>query len=51
MNPQKQTLQECPKCRSLKTTKDTYGFRCLSCGCFFPQSRSINEKKEVEVQQ
>ena len=47
---EKQIIQECPKCHSLKTTKDVYGFRCLSCGCFFPSLRSYNEKKEVEVE-
>ena len=50
MTPQKQTLQECPKCRSLKTARDAYGFRCLSCSTYFPQSRLGNEKMEAEIQ-
>jgi len=47
---EKQSLQECPKCKSLKTVRDTHGFRCLSCGTYFPQARLGHEKKEVEVQ-
>ena len=43
---QKNQLQECPKCRSLKTVKDAYGFKCESCGTYFPQSRVGNEKKK-----
>ena len=49
-NQQKQSLQECPKCHSLKVVKDAYGFKCLSCGHYFPQSRLGNEKKEVDIQ-
>lgn len=50
MTPEKQTIQECPKCRSLKVVKTAYGFKCLSCNHYFPQARLGNEKKEVEVQ-
>ncbi len=50
MADKKQSLQECPKCRSLKTTRDEHGFKCLSCGHYFPQSRLGNVKKEVEVE-
>lgn len=46
---QKQSIQECPKCHSLKTVRDAYGFKCESCGTYFPQSRLGNVKKEVEV--
>ncbi len=47
---QKQSLQECPKCHSLKVVKDAQGFRCLSCNYYFPQARLGNVKKEVEVE-
>lgn len=47
---EKQTIQECPKCHSLKTARDVYGFRCLSCGQYFPQARLGHEKKEMEAE-
>ncbi|KKN40005.1 hypothetical protein LCGC14_0737760 [marine sediment metagenome] len=48
MTPKNQ-LQECPKCRSLKTIREEYEFRCSNCGHYFQQLRQGNEKKEVEV--
>jgi len=50
MTPEKQTINECPKCHSIRTVRESYGFRCKGCGAYFPQPRLGNVKKEVEVQ-